>query len=33
MKGNQKIIGILNELLADELTALDQYFIHSFTHV
>ena len=29
MKGNSKIIGILNELLAGELTAMDQYFIHS----
>lgn len=29
MKGNNKIIDILNELLAGELTAMDQYFIHS----
>ncbi|MCT7653801.1 bacterioferritin [Oceanimonas sp. NS1] len=29
MKGNQKIIGALNELLAGELSAMDQYFIHS----
>lgn len=29
MKGNTKIIEILNELLAGELTAMDQYFIHS----
>lgn len=29
MKGNSKIIDILNELLAGELTAIDQYFIHS----
>lgn len=29
MKGNQKIIDALNSLLALELTAMDQYFIHS----
>ncbi|MFT5591865.1 MAG: bacterioferritin [Oceanicoccus sp.] len=29
MKGNQKIIDVLNSLLAGELTAMDQYFIHS----
>lgn len=29
MKGNQKIIDLLNKLLADELTAIDQYFAHS----
>ncbi|RDE22718.1 bacterioferritin [Motiliproteus coralliicola] len=29
MKGNQKIIDQLNRLLASELTAMDQYFIHS----
>ncbi|WP_107850683.1 bacterioferritin [Oceanimonas marisflavi] len=29
MKGNQKIITALNELLAGELSAMDQYFIHS----
>ncbi|UJP04675.1 MAG: bacterioferritin [Nitrosomonas sp.] len=29
MKGNTKIIDILNTLLADELTAMDQYFAHS----
>lgn len=29
MKGNQKIIDLLNNLLAGELTAMDQYFIHS----
>ncbi|MCH8497159.1 MAG: bacterioferritin [Marinobacter sp.] len=28
MKGNAKIVGILNELLAGELTAVDQYLIH-----
>lgn len=29
MKGNQKIIDALNLLLANELAAMDQYFIHS----
>jgi len=29
MKGNKKIIELLNDLLAGELTAIDQYFIHS----
>ncbi len=29
MKGNKKVIKTLNELLAGELTAMDQYFIHS----
>lgn len=29
MKGNQKIIDALNGLLAFELAAMDQYFIHS----
>lgn len=29
MKGNPKIIDVLNKLLADELTAMDQYFTHS----
>lgn len=29
MKGNSKIIDTLNSLLAGELTAMDQYFIHS----
>jgi len=29
MKGNMKIITILNALLAEELTAIDQYFAHS----
>ncbi|WP_088330893.1 bacterioferritin [Lacimicrobium sp. SS2-24] len=29
MKGNAKIIDALNRLLANELTAMDQYFIHS----
>lgn len=29
MKGNTKVINALNQLLANELTAMDQYFIHS----
>ncbi len=29
MKGDKKIIDILNELLAGELTAVDQYLIHA----
>nr|HQU61930.1 ferritin-like domain-containing protein [Nitrosomonas sp.] len=29
MKGNTKIIATLNTLLAEELTAIDQYFAHS----
>ncbi len=29
MKGSQKVINLLNALLAGELTAMDQYFIHS----
>ena len=29
MKGNEKIIATLNELLADELTAINQYMVHS----
>ena len=29
MKGNDKIIAVLNELLADELTAISQYMVHS----
>ncbi|WP_114417518.1 bacterioferritin [Marinospirillum perlucidum] len=29
MKGNKKVIQALNELLGGELTAMDQYFIHS----
>jgi bacterioferritin len=29
MKGNEKIIAKLNELLADELTAINQYMLHS----
>jgi bacterioferritin len=29
MKGNEKVINKLNELLSSELTSIDQYFIHS----
>jgi len=29
MKGNEQIIARLNELLADELTAISQYMVHS----
>ena len=29
MKGSKKVIKCLNDLLAGELTAIDQYFIHS----
>ena len=29
MKGNEKIIEKLNDLLADELTAINQYIVHS----
>ncbi len=29
MKGNEKLVGVLNELLADELTAINQYMVHS----
>lgn len=29
MKGSTKVINILNELLAGELTSMDQYFTHS----
>jgi len=29
MKGNEQVIAHLNQLLAGELTAIDQYFIHS----
>ena len=29
MKGNPKVIAVLNGLLAHEMTAADQYFIHS----
>ena len=29
MKGSSKVIDVLNDLLAGELTAMDQYFVHS----
>ncbi|HEY63016.1 MAG TPA: bacterioferritin [Caldilineae bacterium] len=29
MKGDAKVIEVLNELLADELTAINQYMVHS----
>lgn len=29
MKGNEKLIRVLNDLLADELTAISQYMVHS----
>jgi bacterioferritin len=29
MKGNDKILAVLNERLADELTAINQYMVHS----
>ena len=29
MKGNPKLIATLNDLLADELTAINQYMVHS----
>ncbi len=29
MKGNEKLIKALNDLLADELTAINQYMVHS----
>jgi bacterioferritin len=29
MKGNDKIIAVLNDFLADELTAINQYMVHS----
>ncbi len=29
MKGNKKVIAALNELLRDELTAINQYMVHS----
>jgi len=29
MKGNEKLINVLNQLLADELTAINQYMVHS----
>ncbi|HMK59537.1 MAG TPA: bacterioferritin [Dissulfurispiraceae bacterium] len=29
MKGNKKLIDVMNSLLADELTAINQYMVHS----
>ena len=29
MKGNDRLLSVLNELLADELTAISQYMVHS----
>jgi bacterioferritin len=29
MKGNEKVLAVLNELLAEELTAISQYMVHS----
>ncbi|HEX9157647.1 MAG TPA: bacterioferritin [Syntrophales bacterium] len=29
MKGNEKLMGTLNSLLSDELTAINQYMVHS----
>jgi bacterioferritin len=29
MKGNEKLVDVLNELLADELAAINQYMVHS----
>jgi bacterioferritin len=29
MKGNKKLVTVLNSLLADELTAINQYMVHS----
>jgi len=29
MKGNEKLLTVLNHLLADELTAINQYMVHS----
>lgn len=31
MKGNEKLVTVLNDLLADELTAISQYMVHSET--
>ncbi len=33
MKGNEKLINTLNDLLADELTAINQYFVHGEINV
>ncbi len=29
MRGNDKVIAVLNEMLKEELTAINQYFVHS----
>lgn len=29
MKGNETLLAVLNQLLADELTAINQYIVHS----
>ncbi len=29
MKGNEKVLAILNQLLSDELTAINQYMVHA----
>jgi bacterioferritin len=29
MKGNEKLLAVLNQLLADELTAISQYMVHA----
>lgn len=29
MKGNKELVTVLNSLLADELTAINQYIVHS----
>lgn len=29
MKGNEKLLEVMNSLLADELTAINQYMVHS----
>jgi bacterioferritin len=29
MRGNDKVLAVLNDLLADELTAINQYMVHS----